>query len=112
MCICFTECVLQPKLLSGGTLREYQLDGLRWLKVLFENGVNGILADEMGLGKTIQCISLLTHLIENEIEGPFLIAAPLSTLPNWVNEFKKFAPGVSSSVSFPSLNPFSVNIVF
>ncbi|XP_065179062.1 lymphocyte-specific helicase-like [Sycon ciliatum] len=84
--------ILQPKLLSGGTLREYQLDGLRWLKVLYENGVNGILADEMGLGKTIQCISLITHLIEFGIEGPFLIAAPLSTLPNWVNEFKKFAP--------------------
>ena len=63
-------------------------------QVLFENGMNGILADEMGLGKTLQCISLLAHLVEMGVQGPFLVAAPLSTLPNWVEEFHKFAPKV------------------
>jgi len=63
-------------------------------QVLFENGMNGILADEMGLGKTLQCISLLAHLVEMGVQGPFLVAAPLSTLPNWVAEFHKFAPKV------------------
>ena len=63
--------------------------------MLYENGVNGILADEMGLGKTIQCIALICHLIANGIEGPFLICAPLSTIPNWIAEFKRFAPKVS-----------------
>ena len=63
--------------------------------MLFENGMNGILADEMGLGKTLQCISLLAHLVEMGVQGPFLVAAPLSTLPNWVAEFYKFAPKVS-----------------
>lgn len=45
-----------------GTLKEYQIKGLRWLNNLFEQGINGILADEMGLGKTIQAIALLSHI--------------------------------------------------
>lgn len=88
----------QPALLSGGTLKNYQLDGLRWLITLYENGLNGILADEMGLGKTIQCIALLSHLIENNITGPFLVVVPLTTRSNWANEFKKFAPKVKVAV--------------
>ena len=56
--------------------------------------MNGILADEMGLGKTLQVISVIAHLIEMGVKGPFLVAAPLSTLPNWVSEFKKFTPRV------------------
>lgn len=63
-------------------------------QVLYENGMNGILADEMGLGKTLQCISMLAFLVEMGVKGPFLIAAPLSTLPNWVHEFHRFAPKV------------------
>lgn len=56
--------------------------------------MNGILADEMGLGKTIQCIALISHLVYNGVPGPYLVCAPLSTLPNWVSEFSRFAPGV------------------
>eukprot|EP00882_Tetradesmus_deserticola_P006354 GHRQ01006683.1.p1 GENE.GHRQ01006683.1~~GHRQ01006683.1.p1 ORF type:complete len:231 (+),score=98.42 GHRQ01006683.1:287-979(+) len=37
----------QPSILTGGTLREYQLQGLNWLIHLYDNGINGILADEM-----------------------------------------------------------------
>lgn len=36
-----------------GSLKEYQLKGLKWLDSLYIQGINGILADEMGLGKTI-----------------------------------------------------------
>ncbi|XP_047738109.1 lymphocyte-specific helicase [Hyalella azteca] len=61
-------------------------------KVLYENGVNGMLADEMGLGKTVQTIALLCHLVEKGVKGPFLVVAPLSTLCNWCNEIKMFAP--------------------
>ena len=75
-----------------GELRDYQKEGLQWLKILYENGINGILADEMGLGKTIQVIALLCHLIEKQQDGPYLLIAPLSTLSNWMSEFKKFAP--------------------
>lgn len=63
--------------------------------MLFLGGMNGILADEMGLGKTIQIISLICQLYEEKVGGPFLIIAPLSTLPNWLHEFQTFAPDVS-----------------
>eukprot|EP00057_Strongylocentrotus_purpuratus_P019153 XP_011673627.1 PREDICTED: lymphocyte-specific helicase-like [Strongylocentrotus purpuratus] len=85
---------LQPDLFSGGVLRKYQLDGMEWLKVLYENGVNGILGDEMGLGKTIQCIALFAYVIEMGVPGPFLVCAPLSTVPNWVSEFQRFTPKI------------------
>ncbi|KAF1924865.1 ISWI chromatin-remodeling complex ATPase ISW2 [Didymella exigua CBS 183.55] len=84
----------QPKLVTGGTMRSYQLEGLEWMLSLYQNGINGILADEMGLGKTIQTISMLAHLWENNSFGPFLIAAPLSTTSNWVAEFKKWTPSI------------------
>lgn len=32
---------------TGGTLRDYQVQGLNWMVSLYENGINGILADEM-----------------------------------------------------------------
>lgn len=85
---------LQPSLVTGCEMKDYQLDGLEWLITLYENGLNGILADEMGLGKTLQCISLICHLLEHKVRGPFLIVAPLSTVNNWCEEFKKFAPSV------------------
>jgi len=82
----------QPMLISGGVMREYQIEGLQWMLNLDQNGINGILADEMGLGKTLQTISLFAHLVEVGVKGPFLIVAPLSTVPNWVKEIRKFAP--------------------
>lgn len=84
----------QPRLLTGSCLRKYQLEGVQWLVSLYENGLNGILADEMGLGKTIECIGFLAFLRERGVLGPFLIVAPLSTLPNWACEIKRFAPSI------------------
>jgi hypothetical protein len=41
---------VQPEILAPGCkLKNYQLEGVRWLASLYENGVSGILADEMGL---------------------------------------------------------------
>ncbi|CAK9437953.1 uncharacterized protein LODBEIA_P23310 [Lodderomyces beijingensis] len=85
----------QPRIVSGGVMKDYQLDGLEWLVTLYQNGLNGILADEMGLGKTLQCIAFLGFLIENGIKGPFLVVVPLSTLANWYNEVQKFAPKIN-----------------
>ncbi|XP_056292000.1 lymphoid-specific helicase isoform X2 [Pseudoliparis swirei] len=85
----------QPELFSGGVMRSYQIEGTEWLRMLWENGINGILADEMGLGKTIQCIAHIAMMIEKKVLGPFLVVAPLSTLPNWMREFKRFTPEVS-----------------
>jgi len=84
----------QPLLLTGGIMRNYQLDGYEWMSTLWENGINGILADEMGLGKTVQTVALFCHMYEMGVSGPFMVVAPLSTVPNWVNEFKRFAPKV------------------
>lgn len=104
----------QPKILVGGQLKSYQIKGLEWMVSLYNNHVNGILADEMvrlrlsmfslatvltisfqGLGKTIQTISLITFLIETKKQnGPFLVIVPLSTMPNWISEFEKWAPSV------------------
>ena len=80
---------MQPSILKGGVLRDYQMIGLNWLISLYDNGINGILADEMGLGKTIQTIALIAFLKEfKRIHSPFLIIGPKSTLGNWLNEFK------------------------
>lgn len=84
----------QPSLVTGGNMRTYQLEGLEWLKTLWMNGLCGILADEMGLGKTIQAISMIAFLKENKVSGPFLIAAPVSTLGNWVDEFTRWTPNI------------------
>ena len=40
--------------LIQGELRDYQLQGVRWMISLWNNGLNGILADQMGLGKTVR----------------------------------------------------------
>ncbi|TGZ81146.1 hypothetical protein EX30DRAFT_319573 [Ascodesmis nigricans] len=93
------EITMQPSILVGGTLKEYQLKGLQWMISLYNNNLNGILADEMGLGKTIQTISLITYLIERKKQnGPFLVIVPLSTLTNWTLEFEKWAPAVGKIV--------------
>ena len=66
-----------PSMLVGGTLRHYQLGGLKFLMSLYNNNMNGILADEMGLGKTIQTISFLASLMEKKDNmGPHIILAP------------------------------------
>eukprot|EP00760_Papus_ankaliazontas_P028708 PhM_4_TR387/c0_g1_i1/m.104440/K11786/STH1_SNF2; ATP-dependent helicase STH1/SNF2 len=85
----------QPKLLTGGTLKSFQLAGLRWLVSLYKNNVNGILADLMGLGKTVQTIALLCYVIEVEKRpGPHLVFCPLSLVQQWVEEFAEWAPAV------------------
>jgi len=46
------------------------------------------LADEMGLGKTIQSLTFVESVHQLGIRGPFLVIAPLSTVPNWQREFE------------------------
>ena len=86
--------IKQPKSLKGKLL-PYQLQGVDWMRRLYENGSHGMLADEMGLGKTVEVIGLLAFLREAGVWGPVLIMGPLSTLGNWMNEFAKWLPSVS-----------------
>ncbi|XP_037928095.1 uncharacterized protein LOC119662531 isoform X3 [Teleopsis dalmanni] len=75
---------------AGNSLRPYQLEGLNWLKFSWFNSHNCILADEMGLGKTIQSLTFVHSVYEYGIRGPFLVIAPLSTIPNWQREFESW----------------------
>jgi len=74
-------------------LREYQLEGFRWLAFLHDAGLGGILADDMGLGKTLQALALITHA-RGRGTGPFLVVAPTSVVPGWVREAAQHAPGL------------------
>ena len=60
----------QPKLVKGGKMRDYQLEGLTWLTCLYQIGLNGILADEMGLGKTVCIAVLLWEICADRGTGP------------------------------------------
>ena len=83
----------QPKLLSGGLLRDYQLGGMEWLLSLHSSGLNGILADEMGLGKTIQVIAFFCALKERfNVGGPHLVVMPLSVISSWKSDLNQFVP--------------------
>jgi SNF2 family DNA or RNA helicase len=88
----------QPSLFQG-SLRPYQLSGLRWLAFLGRYGLGACLADDMGLGKTIQLIALLQierqMAPEGERVGPTLLVAPMSVLGNWNRELTRFAPELS-----------------
>lgn len=42
----------------------------------------------MGLGKTIQSLTFIHSVWEYGIRGPYLIIAPLSTIPNWQREIE------------------------
>lgn len=86
----------QPVSLESGKLREYQMNGLRWLVSLYNNHLNGILADEMGLGKTVQVIALICYLMETKNDrGPFLVVVPSSVLSGWESELTFWAPTVN-----------------
>ncbi len=71
------------------TLRDYQVNGYRWLRALQINGFGALLADEMGLGKSVQVISLIQSM---ENHGRVIIVCPASLVYNWSAEFKKFSP--------------------
>ncbi|HLP45679.1 MAG TPA: DEAD/DEAH box helicase [Candidatus Kapabacteria bacterium] len=76
----------------NGKLRKYQVEGFQWLYFLREYKLSGCLADDMGLGKTIQTLALLQTLKERGKLSASLLVAPVSAIPNWEAEIKKFTP--------------------
>lgn len=84
----------QPSNLTGGSIMQYQLEGLNWLYYQWFSNQNAILADEMGLGKTIQLIAFFATLAKEHKCWPFLVVVPNSTCPNWRREIKNWAPSL------------------
>lgn len=85
----------QPPVPAGlqAELRDYQVEGYRWLARLARWGVGGVLADDMGLGKTVQTLGVL---LDRSSGGPGLIVAPTSVGDNWVREVGRFAPDLTA----------------
>ncbi|RZA27270.1 MAG: hypothetical protein EOP10_00735 [Proteobacteria bacterium] len=82
----------QPHKTFKGTLRDYQSEGLSWLKFLQEFGFGGCLADDMGLGKTIQVLALLLDYHSSPRPSPSLVVVPRSLVGNWLDEAQRFCP--------------------
>jgi len=72
------------------TLRNYQVTGIDWLCALRDASLGALLADDMGLGKTVQALCAL--------RGRTLVVSPTSVLHNWVDEIKRFRPGLTYNI--------------
>ena len=85
---------LEPEVPSTlqAELRDYQLEGFRWLSRLAHWQAGACLADDMGLGKTVQAIAAM---LEQAPHGPCLVIAPTSVCHNWENEMTRFAPSLA-----------------
>ncbi|MFP5213537.1 MAG: DEAD/DEAH box helicase, partial [Acidobacteriota bacterium] len=74
-------------------LRDYQVDGYRWLSRLASFGAGACLADDMGLGKTLQALAVV---LDRAPKGPTLVVAPTSVCMNWIDEANRFAPTLNT----------------
>ena len=83
--------LLDPKVPSTlqADLRDYQVEGYKWLSRLAHWGGGACLADDMGLGKTLQALAII---LEKTCNGPILVVAPTSVCMNWLQEANRFAP--------------------
>ncbi|MCI9336600.1 MAG: DEAD/DEAH box helicase family protein [Lachnospiraceae bacterium] len=77
------------------TMRGYQRNGYRWLRMLEAYGLGGILADDMGLGKTLQVLAVLLAAWQEGKKGTSLVVAPASLVYNWGEEIRAFTPQLS-----------------
>lgn len=83
-----------------GVLRQYQVDGFQWMKMLAHYQFGGILGDDMGVGKTLQSIAFIASILPEirKRKVPVFIVAPSSLTYNWSNELKKFASHINARI--------------
>ena len=81
----------EPPSTLQAELRDYQLEGFRWLSRLAHWRAGACLADDMGLGKTVQAIAAM---LDEAPYGPCLVIAPTSVCHNWERELTRFAPSL------------------
>lgn len=89
-----------PKSLET-VMRNYQIFGYKWLRMMTDYGFGCILADDMGLGKTLQVIGLFQanrEMRNGQPSSPSLVVCPASLIYNWEDEIEKFAPDVKVQV--------------
>ena len=82
-------------------LREYQIEGFRWLVRTAMWSPGACLADDMGLGKTLQT---LAFLLTRTNQGPALVIAPTSVTTNWLDEIARFCPTLKARPYIGALN--------
>ncbi|KAL8839095.1 MAG: hypothetical protein Q9170_001877 [Blastenia crenularia] len=86
----------QPDYIKNGKLRDFQKTGVNFMALNWQRNRSVILADEMGLGKTVQTVSFFNWLRHDRLQqGPFLVIAPLSTLPSWAETFDHWTPDIN-----------------
>lgn len=79
----------------NGELKNYQIDGYKWMMRTLSWSGGVCLADDMGLGKTIQTIAVM---LQKRDDGPILVVAPTSVVLNWQNELVRFAPSLNTKI--------------
>jgi SNF2 family DNA or RNA helicase len=85
------EKIQETTELFRGELRQYQAEGVNWMRSMTDKGFNVVLADEMGLGKTVQTLALLASR-QKRGDSTALIICPASLIENWKRECEKFVP--------------------
>lgn len=73
-------------------LKEYQVEGFRWISRVTHWGAGACLADDMGVGKTLQAIAFM---LAHGSEGAALVVTPASVMLNWKYELERFAPSLT-----------------
>ncbi|KAG6887949.1 hypothetical protein C0995_011389 [Termitomyces sp. Mi166 len=91
---------IQPKLIKGGEMKDYQLEGLSFLVSMYQNGMNCILGDEyvpfLLLAAGAELI-LAKDGIREDSSGPHdphLVICPLSVLSSWEAEAARWVPSM------------------
>ncbi|GKY99618.1 hypothetical protein MPSEU_000916000 [Mayamaea pseudoterrestris] len=96
--VLFPRIVLESLKESNTVLREYQREGISWLRFLQSVNLNGALCDSMGLGKTLQALMAiaLSHVSnstgELEKDAMSLVVCPASVVGHFIQEIDKFFP--------------------